>query len=574
MADKKFFTNINDIYFVQDEEATKKLINVAYTFDTTNIMLSKALKDGDIVKTLGYSNINDNGGAFFRISTSKPNDDIYYLKTNDDKYAILILENKMNIKQFGIIGDGKTDITLPFQKAINYVCAYGDSYLYIPKGTYMVKGIDDKTTSETTGHLLDSGGIKLLSGLTLIHDNETIIKCITNDRKQYNVYRLYNVDNVTIKGGTLQGDRETHTGTGGEWGYGIAISGCKNILLENIEIYNMWGDGVNLQYLYKENSLTQDKKIPTNIIINNILSHKNRRQGISIECGENVQVSNSTFKMNSGTEPQTGMDIEPANENSPINNVKIFNCLFKQNGNENITMYSARSTSPITNVVIDDCIFNDTESSDNYNVSINDGVKNVLIKNCNIDFKSYKSYIFVINSSVELTIMNCNITGLYINIYKNTVLRLLNNIIGTLRTGKPLIDISGGKELTVMNNIIPFLESTLISPYSNFDNIEVFIFNNVMKLDSGVQVIKLDRAPNLKLTAINNILNGAGVYGGITDFNTTSNQLISNGGFGGIFIKQNRPTNALRGCMAYDRNIGKPIFYTGSKWILADGTDA
>lgn len=90
--------------------------------------------------TLGYYEPNDGGGSVYIIRQKKEND-------VDDGGSIIILENgnvaellideAVNVKQFGAKGDGATDNITAMQNCINYAFAHSID-TYIPSGTYCI----------------------------------------------------------------------------------------------------------------------------------------------------------------------------------------------------------------------------------------------------------------------------------------------------------------------------------------------------------------------------------------------------------------------------------------------------
>lgn len=82
--------------------------------------------ENSICRTLGYYNENDNGGSYYLISsTHLP----YSITLNNGLYANFINPNnrEINIKQFGVIGDGLTDDTTSFTNVLNYIKNIGGS---------------------------------------------------------------------------------------------------------------------------------------------------------------------------------------------------------------------------------------------------------------------------------------------------------------------------------------------------------------------------------------------------------------------------------------------------------------
>lgn len=164
------------------------------------------------------------------------------------------------------------------------------------------------------------------------------IQLISNDRTHYNIIGIIDKDNILLDGtGEIIGDVETHTGTTGEWGHGVLISGSRNINVKDLRISYCWGDGLSVSYAEKiltDKGLVNSPYSPPEIInITNIKSSYNRRLGISIINGDGIILENSITEGNgtiNGTSPKAGLDIEP-NPNQSVNNVIVSGCLFYDN---------------------------------------------------------------------------------------------------------------------------------------------------------------------------------------------------------------------------------------------------
>lgn len=567
MANKKYFTNINNEFFVQDEEATLKLINVSYTFDTTINMLKQDLKNNDTILTQGYSLINDGGGALFKITDTKPTNDIYFFTLNNGLYAIIIPMSKMNVLQFGIIGDGSTDITEKYQKAINFICKYGDSYIYVPKGTYMIDGVDHDKTPSDTGHLLNKGGIGIPNGFHIVHDNDAIMKCIPTNYQQYNVYRLYQVNSIIIEGGTIDGSRSQHFGEyGGEWGYGIALTGAGNIKIENVYIKDCWGDGINLQLAYAE---TSGIKTCRDIEIINCICDNNRRNAISIESGINIHVENCQFLNSNGTLPECGIDLEPANKNSPVERVYFKYCKIDGNNNKNISAYSAHNSSKVSNIYFENCYIKGCHNTDNYSVTLEANTSNFNFINC--FFYQVDAHTIVFNGIDNVEFINNIMYN--VDFLSNAVNNLTfeNNDLKSYKTINCFVLYKIGTWY-IINNTFRQVKHKFIELTSD-NNKDLIIKDNIFNVTgTGNAVVGMDNSPSVKLIAVNNVLLGDKPK--ITEFMLNGNQIVSQGAFGGLQVYAERPKNARVGMMAFENNSGKLIVFNGTKWVFADGTNA
>ena len=184
--------------------------------------------------------------------------------------------------------------------------------VYIPDGTYHINTVKD-----------GMGGLILTDNQNLIMSSNAKLVALKNSSANYQVIWAFDRQNVTISGGQIVGDRDTHGG-GGEWGQGIKISGCTNVYISDVEVSKCWGDGIYIGFYDGPN------KASSGVIIENCNLHHNRRNNLSITDASNVTVRNSQFNYANGTDPQYGIDIEP-NSGRTCSNVTISGCTFRGN---------------------------------------------------------------------------------------------------------------------------------------------------------------------------------------------------------------------------------------------------
>ncbi|MCK9414583.1 MAG: right-handed parallel beta-helix repeat-containing protein [Prolixibacteraceae bacterium] len=235
----------------------------------------------------------------------------------------------VNVKNTGAKGDGVTDDTAALQAAVDQVAGTGGT-VSVPTGTYMINAIT---------HL------NLKSNMNLIIESGAILKAIPNGSTNYAVLQLGGVSNVGISGGKIEGERVAHTGTTGEWGFGIGVLGSDHVTITGTTVTNCWGDG----FYIGANGTT-----PCSVIrLTNVIADNNRRQGMSIIHVNDMIVTGSTFKNTNGTAPQAGIDIEP-NANNTVNDVHILNCQIIDNYASGISLWLGTTivNAAITNIEI------------------------------------------------------------------------------------------------------------------------------------------------------------------------------------------------------------------------------
>ncbi|RKD26044.1 hypothetical protein BEP19_02210 [Ammoniphilus oxalaticus] len=152
---------------------------------------------------------------------------------------------ELDLKEWNVYNDGThpEETTKGINRALVWAKEQGYDTLKLPAGTFLIsKG--DGTYQNRADSL-----ITLISDMTLLLDDDTVLQKETNGYDQYSLIHVSPlVDNVTIKGGTLIGDRDTHDYTTirntHEWGHGINIVGGRNITVDGVNIQKFSGDGV------------------------------------------------------------------------------------------------------------------------------------------------------------------------------------------------------------------------------------------------------------------------------------------------------------------------------------------
>ncbi|MBS4179134.1 right-handed parallel beta-helix repeat-containing protein [Lederbergia citrea] len=156
---------------------------------------------------------------------------------------------QLDLSKWGVFNDGThpKETTKGFNEALKWAQREGYTTFYVPAGTYLVsKGLSDSDPEAR---------INMVSNMTFLLDDKAVIQKETNGYEIYSTLFLDSeVENVTIKGGTLRGDRDTHDysqqgeATEGthEWGNGIDTAGAKNIVVDSVKIERFTGDGIEI----------------------------------------------------------------------------------------------------------------------------------------------------------------------------------------------------------------------------------------------------------------------------------------------------------------------------------------
>lgn len=156
---------------VEDQDGTKKtlvknfrslLLSSLYFNSVEDLKnsTSAVLKEGDICETLGYYTPGDGGGAKYKITYNpaaiEDNRMIHYLSYSDTLRAEIILEETINVHQFGAKGDGETNDTDAIQAAIDNsdsrVVEFSNNKVYVVRNP--IKIYKDNTVINGNGGIL------------------------------------------------------------------------------------------------------------------------------------------------------------------------------------------------------------------------------------------------------------------------------------------------------------------------------------------------------------------------------------------------------------------------------------
>jgi len=238
-----------------------------------------------------------------------------------------------NVRDYGALGDGAHDDTAAFQAAINSLPSDGGT-VNVPAGRYLLDAVRS---------------IRLRSRmlLQLAPDATLVVKPNSAD-KAYLIYAL-SVNDVEIAGGQVIGDRYGHLGTTGEWGHAVFVRGCNRVTVRDMRLADCWGDGISIGAALVWNG----EPIPSeDVVVANLVSTNNRRQGISIGRANNVVLRDSEFSNSNGTAPECGIDIEP-DDPGIANVVSIENCRFSGNRKYGMLCYKRSQNTTIRRCTVE-----------------------------------------------------------------------------------------------------------------------------------------------------------------------------------------------------------------------------
>lgn len=224
----------------------------------------------------------------------------------------ILYADTFDVRDYGAKGDGVNDDTEAINGAIKAAAETGGGTVYVPAGVYMI-------------NLDNYRSIDLKSNINLVLAYNAILNGLATANNNYAVVRCRDVSNVTITGGKIMGERDTHKGTRGESGHGISVQGSNNVKINDIYISNCWGDGIFIADSTAQNYCD-------NIVVDNFVTERNRRNGIAVVSAKNTTIRNGESFNNYGTNPQSGIDLEPYGPDAWLENILVENVYCHHNG--------------------------------------------------------------------------------------------------------------------------------------------------------------------------------------------------------------------------------------------------
>ncbi|SHM85246.1 Right handed beta helix region [Chitinophaga jiangningensis] len=166
--------------------------------------------------------------------------------------------------------------------------------------------------------LINDNGLLLKSNSTVIFQPNSSLVLQSSNKGKYAMLKMLNVQNVKLYNPVLVGDKDHHSGNGGEWGMGIDVRSSDNINIYHPQVSKCWGDGIYIGQA--------DKSKPnTNVNIYYANVDNNRRNGITIGSVKGLKLINPVVSNTSGTLPMAGIDIEPNSSAEQIDDILIDN---------------------------------------------------------------------------------------------------------------------------------------------------------------------------------------------------------------------------------------------------------
>ena len=354
--------------------------------------------------------------------------------------------------------------------------------------------------------------IKNIHKKTLIFEKGVSLRAKSGEFKNPNdrLFEIINGRDINIIGYGATFIMEKKEYNGGEWRHAISLRNCKNIIIKGLTIKDSGGDGIYIAGL-KKGTYSE------NILIEDIKSINNRRQGMSIISVQNLLVKNSSFNLTNGTLPGAGVDIEPNNSDDRAVNIRFEKCSFVQNNHAGIVLALNKLDTTSIDVSIEfyDCYLSMNHHPDNkypaseiiFSANNTNPVKGkVLFEECFIDRSNWGLFYSRKQSNAyHVTFKNCaaknicqnnSMAPIYLEVpdYYKTYGSLggytFDNLLLEYKVDLPLLVVRGSKlntlknledingSITAIGNIT---ESFLYKNYNPENNINVNITNTVLR---------------------------------------------------------------------------------------------
>ncbi|ARV43521.1 hypothetical protein BCV50_00260 [Bacillus subtilis] len=395
----------------------------------------------------------------------------------------------LEVEKYGISSDiTQADRTTDgFNRALLDAVEIGYPEIYIPRGIYYIDAVNKESALKPE----EGAGIIVPGNITIIKHPQAEFRVVPNSSFGYSCFYIGEVENVTLRGGKIRGERYQHDFTGHgdfekkethEWGYGINVHGARNVVIEGVDIADCTGDCIMVNAQGMLNVSWTTYRPARNVTIRGCKLDGARRNNISVTGGEDVKIENNEITnagINDGCKPMFGIDIEGYGEGDidyeEPRNVKITNNTFIGNVAQSVCNFSGYE------VVIDG------NHSDN-SISYGYGTDTVIANNTLVRKDKKYTAITGLGVSAGFNGNNATITG---------------NTIKGFSSG---IDVRGA-DVTVSGNTITELSADGIA-LATFEAKNVQFSNNTVHHTTGKHCCARNSSD---VTFENNKLNGSDI---------------------------------------------------------------
>jgi hypothetical protein len=297
-------------------------------------------------------------------------------------------------KDFGAVGDGRTNDQAAFEKAADFfntraqtLAGTAPAVLAIPKGVYLVGSQDAAGKGHDVLHLVgcrnltiqgaDSASteIRYASGLRYGAFDPATKKPFEAPTAFFTdpsyaaivgvCLALQNCDNVVVSGLSINGSSDRAV-IGGHWGDtgiqlnydGIFVGESRRVTLRGLALHHLGRDGIQvLNHLAKK----LGDPLVENITLENLTCTYNGRQGLSVTGVNGLRAVNCSFSHTGRvvipalgkalfSNPGAGVDLEP--EGGFVQNVRFNNCRLVNNAGQGLVSDRPGNSKTTKNIVV------------------------------------------------------------------------------------------------------------------------------------------------------------------------------------------------------------------------------
>jgi len=246
----------------------------------------------------------------------------------------LFTQPTYDVRNYGALGDGATDDTRAVQAAINAAHAANGGTVYFPSssGCYIVTGLTFYSNLNYTGESQD-----------------VCIKSASSRAPLVRTPATSAFSNASISYLTLNGNASSFTGHDC-----LDLRGPTNVVIDHVTTTRCGEDGV---YVTGWGTGSNPAGQGDGLLITNLTSSYNGRNGLSIITGKNITVRDSVFQQHTISAPFAGVDVEPNTATQSVENVTFENCTFRDNGYNGFTAWEFNADRPRLNLRLINCTF-------------------------------------------------------------------------------------------------------------------------------------------------------------------------------------------------------------------------
>ena len=466
--------NVNDLLSIKElytkiEELGEKIAQIKYIDSTLIKKIKKEYKS--LKKIILDENIQVKLANDIETINTNLTNDIETINLQMDNKAIKSTSYEMiNIKEYGAKGDGINDDSAIFNDALAKT-----NHLYIPKGTYNVKGL------------------RCSHPITIEGEKGTVLHCFNNVADYSGLITFFEVEgDINIK-------NITTTGLQVRCNTVMKFYHCKSdILLQDVTIKDTFNEGVVLDgynTLRVDNCLFQNTdvcimigKAPTvckneNIFISNSRFEQSTSECIStnFEGKINGDISISNCRLSASTTGGAMLAIMGGND------VLVTNCIFDGKGRQGSFIGKNGDYTDFTTYRLNNCVIKNILNS---NIMLSKStvyINNSHIYNCHAISTTTSSRLVLTNSEINLNdtftsrgansiIDNCIISA-------NTVSVLFEGATIRNSTLSNLMIYNDGSNIVFTNNIVNGVKSYLNkNPFSVIEtNLTIEVSDRILK---------------------------------------------------------------------------------------------